>query len=75
MNVANPTTRPRKIFDEEVEMAELDVLAEDPSDEADGRGLDEALTLDETLILDKTLTLGNVAVEVAPVLLTATLRS
>ena len=44
-------------------MAVLGMLAEDPSDEADGRGLDEILTL------------GNVAVEVAPVLLTATLRS
>lgn len=65
MNVANPTTRPRRIFDEDVEMAVLGVLVEDPSDEVDGYGLDEALTLP----------VGNVAVEVAPVLLTATLRS
>jgi len=35
MNVANPTTRPRRIFDEDVEIAALAEL-EDPSDEADG---------------------------------------
>jgi hypothetical protein len=66
MNVENPTTRLRRIFDEDVEIA---ALAEDPSDEADGLGPDEALTLDETLALP----VGNEAVEVAPVLLTATL--
>jgi hypothetical protein len=54
MNVTNPTTRPRRIFGKDVEMAALGILVEDPSDEADGRELD---------------------VEVAPVLLTATLRS
>ena len=64
MYVENPTMRPRRIFDEDVEIA---ALADDPSDDADGLGPDEALTLDETLAL------GNEAVEVAPVLLTATL--
>lgn len=63
MYVENPTTRPRRIFEEDVEMAAL------VGDGADGLGSEEAPTLEEAL------TLGNVSVEVAPVLLTATLKS
>lgn len=63
MNAAKPTTRPKRTFDEGVEMAALDALAEPSDDDADGRGLVEGLML------------GNVADEVAPALVTATSRS
>jgi hypothetical protein len=75
MYIENPTTRPRRIFDEDVEMAAL-VSEEAEEDvemaglaseaEAEGRRLEEALALP----------VGNVALEVDPVLLTtAALRS
>lgn len=73
MYIENPTTRPRRIFDEDVEMAALvseeaeeDVEMAGLASEAEGRRLEEALALP----------VGNVALEVDPVLLTtAALRS
>jgi len=73
MKVAKPTTRPKRTFEKDVEMAALDVpaepacdvelaaldvLGEEPSDDADGRGLGD-----------------DVADELAPVLLIATVMS
>jgi hypothetical protein len=57
MKVAKPTTRVRRTLEEDVEMAALVALAEDPNDDADGGGLEEELIL------------GDVADEVAPVAL------